>query len=242
MTQTPPTNRPLTGEDVKLLKAGDVLRRIDGRVSIHGLEYESGLSGTYLDGSTHANSPPSHFTFLGRPDAYGWIPNPGFNPAPGVRIQILWDTGNTVAGAPSSWLANPDCTHWRPVSRPTQPEPERDVVVERLKNHLRLLVLPCDDDGHSRLKVREDDLRHVLTLLEEARGDAVRSEAHRNDLADKITSQSTEIGALKVRLEPAERQRDEAVRLLAEIRRLQTQGPGMDARIDALLQSIGGDQ
>lgn len=100
------------------------------------------------------------------------------------------------------------------------PEPERDGAVERVR---KWVEWPYTTDDQIAVKSElstftAGDLRHILTLLEKARAEAVRSEAHRNDLADKITSQSIEIGALKSRAETAERQRDEAVRALRECR------------------------
>lgn len=57
----------------------------------------------------------------------------------------------------------------------------------------------------------------VLALIAEnaaLRGDAERSENHRNDMADKITSQSIEIGALRAANIEAERKLAEARGLL----------------------------
>lgn len=106
-----PTPGPLTSESVKLLVKGDLLRRIDGRISIHGLEYESGLSGTYLDGTTHANSPWSHFAFIGRPDADGWMPwSGGENPVPGQRVDLVVtdDVIENVLSDDWDWDCQPD--------------------------------------------------------------------------------------------------------------------------------------
>ena len=108
-----PTPGPLTASDVKLLVKGDLLRRIDGRISIHGLEYESGLSGTYLDGTTHANSPWSNFAFIGRPGPDGWIPWSGGEPTitdPTVDIEVRLRNGELhVDRSPAfDWTYDPE--------------------------------------------------------------------------------------------------------------------------------------
>lgn len=89
MSRAPERGVPLTVETVGLLQPGDWLQCRDGRVTRLELELDGGLSGVYLDGSTHANSPASHFTFLGRPDADGWIAHDGReNPASGLRVEV----------------------------------------------------------------------------------------------------------------------------------------------------------
>lgn len=90
------------------------------------------------------------------------------------------------------------------------PEPERDGAVERLRN----AVAWSDECEQTGAVVRASDLRHVLSLLEEARVGRDRaltlaSTAHANKTAtERLYNEQ------KSRAETAERQRDEAVRAI----------------------------
>jgi Lar family restriction alleviation protein len=106
MTQAP-TPGPLSASDVKLLVKGDLLRGIwDGslwafaRLSISGLLCVNGpLPQSVLNARDEIDS----FSFIGRPDAEGWIkaPEGGWkeNPVPGRNVEVLasngviWDVG-----------------------------------------------------------------------------------------------------------------------------------------------------
>ena len=130
---TPTPGQPLSEADVSLLQPGDWLRRRDGRISVYGFAHEGGLSGTYLDGTTHANSPPSHFTYLGRPDQDGWIAHEGGdNPVPGTLVDYRTNNGHVGNGWHANNLGWTDeyslniITHFRPhapVSRPASEQP-----------------------------------------------------------------------------------------------------------------------
>lgn len=70
-------NSELTAESVKLLKAGDVLRHSDGRTGF----YQSGTVGitvrSVYNGLWVFWPIEDQVTFIGRPDADGWIPHDG---------------------------------------------------------------------------------------------------------------------------------------------------------------------
>ncbi|WP_312595417.1 hypothetical protein [Brevundimonas sp.] len=81
-----PTPGPLSGDDVKLLVKGDLLRRIDGTVVT-----------LMADGLPDASGGE---TFIGRPDADGWIFNSqgwAENPVPGATVEYRCRSGSTWA-------------------------------------------------------------------------------------------------------------------------------------------------
>lgn len=96
----PAPNSELTAESVKLLKAGDVLRRDDGLLfafrNVQGPHGRLNCTGVGEDNPViQTGAPASKFTFIGRPDADGWIPHDGGpNPVPGCRGYVrFYDDG-----------------------------------------------------------------------------------------------------------------------------------------------------
>lgn len=93
----PEAGAPLTAETVRLLRAGDLLRRADGSVVTLMMPLADASLGE---------------TFIGRPDADGWIASPegGWqtNPVPGVDVFIRQSDGWESSTSCQGWLWTDD--------------------------------------------------------------------------------------------------------------------------------------
>lgn len=101
--KTPTPGIPLSAESVKLLKAGDVLRCVKGSDEAPAIATgeivtfirPSGSGGVSNCIVTSADETfgyrPGRFTFIGRPDAEGWMTwSGGENPVPGQMVNLRW--------------------------------------------------------------------------------------------------------------------------------------------------------
>lgn len=191
----PVAGRPLTAVDVALLKKGDVLWD-----AVHGATVEVteavGASVSYShpdfvpNGCVIAGVGLEWLSFIGRPDADGWMPwAGGENPVPGqmVEVKIRWRNGEPSEGEVLSdrmaWAhrrkghgEGGDIIAFR-LSRPASEQPVEAIgagreeiagVIQRLTTDLNTRNLYREDDGFFVLKVREDDLRAVLAALSPA--------------------------------------------------------------------------
>lgn len=96
---TPQPNRPLTAEDVGLLKRGDVLRVVTPEVADYFgplVRFERAAKGIVrAEGIDYHHA---HFTFVGRPDSEGWMPwMGGNNPVPGALVDVRRRDGGVCA-------------------------------------------------------------------------------------------------------------------------------------------------
>ncbi|GAA0212703.1 hypothetical protein QOZ96_001087 [Brevundimonas nasdae] len=107
MTTQPPVG-PLDSESVKLLVKGDVLRCIKGSdespaivtgevVSFIRPSGSGGVSNCIVTTADDSfGYRPGRFTFIGRPDADGWMLwSGGVNPVPGMRVELRLRSGIT---------------------------------------------------------------------------------------------------------------------------------------------------
>lgn len=106
----PVAGRPLSAEDVALLRKGDLLGygAYDPiRVGDPGVTVES-IETAVFRGET--------FTFIGRPDADGWMPwSGGENPTGDTAVEVRYRNGETEERAASRF----GWTHWADPDRPT---------------------------------------------------------------------------------------------------------------------------
>lgn len=103
MTQSLQPGSILDGESVKLLKAGDVLMLRGNPVQF--LKRGRMARAAILCSGDPNYAPPEHFTFIGRPDADGWIAwTGGENPVPGCRVDVRFAPDNWCADMPSDNL------------------------------------------------------------------------------------------------------------------------------------------
>lgn len=98
-----PKPGPLAEGDVKLLRRGDVLLGPDGRLHLFD-ECCAGGFLTFLDNAADGYL-ATICTFIGRPDADGWMLWPGGkNPVPGVKVDVRFADGEQIDGKMSdSW-------------------------------------------------------------------------------------------------------------------------------------------
>ena len=102
MTTQPPVG-PLDSESMKLLVKGDVLRVVDPRAVLDLNAVEVFECEGHPDGFIKLMRKASHFratrfTFIGRPDADGWMPwGGGENPVPRMVVEYRVRSGSTWA-------------------------------------------------------------------------------------------------------------------------------------------------
>lgn len=105
MTAQPEPNQVLTAESAKLLREDDLLRVEEPGAAFNkgdvvpfvGIEGGNLLTDVDMCGVRPFPAAADRFTFIGRPDAEGWIPNPGFNPLPeGVCCEVQFSDGSTL--------------------------------------------------------------------------------------------------------------------------------------------------
>ena len=130
---TPVTDRPLPAEDVALLREGDVLRCVKGSdeapaiatgevVTFIRPSGSGGISKCIVTSADEAfGYRPGRFTFLGRPDADGWIEWAG-GESPSGTTEVRFEDGFTLAYTagdpiPAEALSHGKITHYR-LSRP----------------------------------------------------------------------------------------------------------------------------
>lgn len=91
MTDHPIPGSPISADDVGLLKRGDVLRQFDGAL----IRYDPATDGLEM--------PFEDFTFIGRPDADGWIAHDGdICPFPdGTVVDVRFKDGDVECAWPS---------------------------------------------------------------------------------------------------------------------------------------------
>lgn len=151
---------PLTAETVGLLQPGDWLRGIwDGsvwtfdRLSISGrLVVRRPYKGTFEEARDEIDA----FTFLGRPDADGWIVHDGGeNPAPGLTVDWRNAAGDSetrlsdeVAGLGQPLRVNSRIIAWRPhVAAATSASMAETVVVPVAVLNEAAGILDCEGYG-----------------------------------------------------------------------------------------------
>lgn len=162
----PESNRPLTGDDVKLLKAGDVLAVDDAcsYLTRHGFPTGSQAIVRSVDGD--------------------YIDIAGIGERNGSRFS-----------------------RFSFVSRPTQPEPERDGGEPWEAGADAICAAMVERSAGSIKRVSEDLYEAMMNDVQ----DWLRENVTYN-LSGELSRRDHEIASLKDRLSTAERQRDEAVR------------------------------
>ncbi len=93
-----PTPGPLSGDDVKLLVKGDLLRIDTGGALYRFLRTKASPSSLVIaepiGGGLEGYYDRCRFAFIGRPDADDWMPWPGGeNPVPGQAVEVRFRSG-----------------------------------------------------------------------------------------------------------------------------------------------------
>ena len=171
MTQAP-TPGPLDSESVTLLVKGDLLRGPDGSVFKFDRPYEAidyhDRNGAYLqradgtefvlkDGGGPKSQWFANLTFIGRPDADGWMPwSGGENPVPGQAVEVRLRNGHEYEGYSSEqWSA--DWTGPEDYWKHGEGLPDLEIIAFRLAP-----TAPVEASGSE----REEDALEALNWIE----------------------------------------------------------------------------
>lgn len=115
MTLTPGT--PIGGENASELRAGDLWRDLHWGVMRFDRFDDSqrrAFCTGFRDGQVRLLIPSARGTFIGRPDADGWIEwSGGDNPVPGRAVEVRWSDGEIETGRASDTFP----WHWQYAGR-----------------------------------------------------------------------------------------------------------------------------